>query len=100
MSEPKDGKQADTMETSANKSTNEASTFERVAVKEELVANQIFVAEDPEDMRFIESCVDIEEHPVKLEMEEEETDTLICGLPAPGTEFSDQEKPHKIGKLC
>jgi hypothetical protein len=98
MSEPKDGKQADTMETSTNESVNQIFTFESVIVKEEPVDDQIFVTEDPEDMRFIESCVDIEEHPVKLEMEEGETNTLICGLPAPDTEFSDQEQPE-IGKL-
>jgi hypothetical protein len=98
MSEPKDGKQADIMETSANESVNQTFTFESVIVKEEPVDDQIFVKEDPEDMRFFESCIDIEEHPVKLEMEEEETDTLICGLPAPDTEFSDPEQPE-IGKL-
>jgi hypothetical protein len=100
MSEPKDGKQADTMETSANESVNKTFTFESVIVKEEPVDDQIFVTEDPEDMICFESCIDIEEHPVKLEMEEEETDTLICGLPAPDTESSDQEQPSEIGNLC
>jgi hypothetical protein len=100
MSEPKDGKQAevDIMETSANESTNQTFTFESVIVKEEPLDDQNFVTEDPVDTRNFESCFDIEEHPVKLEMEEEETDTLICGLPAPDTEPSDQEQPE-IGKF-
>jgi KRAB domain-containing zinc finger protein len=35
------------------------------------------------------------EHPDKLE--EEQNDALICGLPAPDTETSDQEQPQDIG---
>jgi hypothetical protein len=57
--------------------------------------NAIKIKAEPEDGDLVTSCIDIEEHPVKLE--EEDCNMLICGLPAPGTEFSDQEKPHDIG---
>jgi hypothetical protein len=46
-------------------------------------------SEDGDPLSFF---IDIEEHPVKLEDEEDQTDTLICGLPAPDTEL------HDIGK--
>jgi hypothetical protein len=49
-----------------------------------LNAVKIIIAE-PEKGDLITSCIDIEEHPIKLEQSE----ALICGLPAPDTETSD-----------
>jgi hypothetical protein len=61
--------------------------------------NAMKIKVEPEDGDLITSCIDIEEHPVKLEDEEEQTDMLICGLPAPDTEDSDQEQSHAISRL-
>jgi hypothetical protein len=49
------------------------------------VQNAVKIKAEPEDGDPITSCIDIEEHPVKLE----QSDMQICGLPAPDTEFSD-----------
>jgi hypothetical protein len=51
-----------------------------------------------EDKEVITTVIDIEEHPVKME-DEEETDTLICDSPAPDTEVSDQEQPYDVGEF-
>jgi hypothetical protein len=59
--------------------------------------NAVKVKAEPENGNLITSCIDIEEHPVKLE--EEQSDALICGLPAPDTEISDQEQHQDIG-IC
>jgi hypothetical protein len=39
----------------------------------------------------------IEEHLVKVEMEEEQCDLIPSGLPVPDKEISDHEQPHHIG---
>jgi hypothetical protein len=57
--------------------------------------NAVKVKAEPENEDLITSCIDIEEHPVKLE--EEQSKALICGLPAPDTEISNQEQPRDIG---
>jgi predicted RNase H-like nuclease len=49
--------------------------------------NTVKIKAEPDDEDLIMSCIDIEEHPVKLE--EEQSDALICGLPAQDTEISD-----------
>jgi hypothetical protein len=55
--------------------------------------NTMKIKAEPEEGDIITSCIDVEEHPVNLE----QSDTLICGLPAPDTETSDQEQPQDIG---
>jgi hypothetical protein len=47
--------------------------------------NAVKIKAEPEDGDLITSCIDLEEHPVKLEQSE----ALICGLPAQDTETSD-----------
>jgi hypothetical protein len=47
----------------------------------------------------LSTSIDIEEHPVKLEDEEDQSG-MFCDLPAPNTEISDQEQTqgvHSIG---
>jgi hypothetical protein len=67
----------------------------KVEPEEQVVATEtaVKVKTEPEDRDLITSCIDIEEHPVKLE----QSDALICGLPASDTEFSDQEQPQDVG---
>jgi hypothetical protein len=50
-----------------------------------------------EDGDLSTSHIDIEEHPVKLEDQEEQNDSPICGLPVPDT--ADQKQGHDIGKF-
>jgi vacuolar-type H+-ATPase subunit D/Vma8 len=57
------------------------------------VQNAVKIKAEPEYRDLVRSCIDIEEHPVKLE----QSDTLICGLPAPDMETSDHEQPHNTG---
>jgi hypothetical protein len=64
--------------------------FESVMIKLE---PEVDVRESKSEL--LGSCIDIEEHSVKLE----QSDALICGLPAPDTEIWDQEQPRDFGKL-
>jgi hypothetical protein len=59
------------------------------------VKKAVKIKAEPEDGDLITACIDIEEHPVKLEKSVQ----LICGLPAPDTETSDQEQSHDVGNL-
>jgi hypothetical protein len=67
----------------------------KVEPKEQVdrVQKAVKIKAEPEDGDPISSCIDIEEHLVKLE----QSDALICGLPAPDTEISDQEQPQDVG---
>jgi hypothetical protein len=89
--------QVDAMENTENtivKSEVEDGMFESVMIK---VEPEVDGRGNKEDGNILTAPIDIEEHPVKLE--EEQSDTLICGLPAPATEISDQEQPQDIGNL-
>jgi hypothetical protein len=62
-------------------------------VQIDAMENAVKIKAEPEEEDLITSCIDIEEHPVKLE----QSDALNCGLPAPDTDTSDQEQPHNTG---
>jgi hypothetical protein len=45
-----------------------------------------------------EYLASVKEHPDRLG-EEQQSDMLICGLPAPDTDIADYEQPHNLGNL-
>jgi hypothetical protein len=94
--EPQDEEQVDITENAEpaerdwTNSEVEDGMFESVMIKLE---PEVVIRESEEDGELLGSCVDVAEHPAKLD----QGNTLICGLPAPDAEFSDQEQPQDIG---
>jgi hypothetical protein len=81
---------AEPAERDLTKQEVEVGMFESVMIK---VEPQLDARGDQED-EHLGSCVDVEEYPVKLE----QCDPLICDLPVPNTDVSDQEQLRDIGK--
>jgi hypothetical protein len=103
--EPEDGEQANNGTENASKKSdflqeNETMEFESVMIKEEPREESVYATENPDDEADNQtSCINTDERPVKQEDEEQQSDPVICGLPAPETEISDHEQPHNIGNL-
>jgi hypothetical protein len=101
--EPKDEEPFDTLENAEPTDQHTAMAdsaagdkiyeFETVMIKVEPEEQEDRVLEN-ENNRYTLTTT-IEEHPVKLE--EEQSDTLINGLPAPNTEVLLQEQAHDTG---